>query len=553
MNMLLQYLNNLVTCSGRLFSVHDKPVYSVVPAQLMATIMITAIMGMQLPDQEESYEEHELKYQKATADIVAFNRNLARQQQIQNLNRQSPATGIAQQKVSEEDRTTLLELQKVQRQHLDKLISLKPEEEKYRFELAKLIAASGDRVQALSILNELAPLDAPGYTPARLILANHYFEQNANGGTAGDLEIALTHVNHVLTHNEEDLSAQLMQAKIFAKLQRNEEAYTVYEDLLEVNPNYYRQMAGLNRLMQREDRNQLLYEKALASFQVLADKEENQTDDRRWIVIETGIASTLQQLERFEDAEARHEEMIEVYASDSKGGPRRVFLQRLLASTYITWAGKVAASTAPFDSLPPATQKKLLDLNTKAFRNHPQNEVAMQSLARLGFSSNLEIAAEAKTVYNPIADTQAPASVLNQLGNHALLNKKFAESTQFYERARTRSPRDPAILNNLSYSYLVAPDDARNPERALQLINEAIQVLPENLSPAEKSKFLHTKATALKQMDRIQDAIEIYELTVETRPNHADTLRSLIECYRALNKNPPEEYLSRLEKIDNQK
>ena len=102
----------------------------------------------------------------------------------------------------------------------------------------------------------------------------------------------------------------------------------------------------------------------------------------------------------------------------------------------------------------------------------------------------------------------------------------------------------------MSYSYLVAEDSKENAERALKLINEAIQNLPKGIDEAEASKFLHTKATALKQQDRLQEALAVYERALRSRPYHADTLRSLIECYRGLNKRPPEQYVARLDEID---
>ena len=87
----------------------------------------------------------------------------------------------------------------------------------------------------------------------------------------------------------------------------------------------------------------------------------------------------------------------------------------------------------------------------------------------------------------------------------------------------------------------------------MQLIEEAIANLPKNLDPVESSKFLHTKATALKQLDRMEEAIKIFEEGLEARPNHADSLRSVVECYQALDKDPPEPYLERLKEIDEQK
>ena len=540
---LLSTLNRLFAFPGRRSeSCSNRKSISGWLARSFATLAVMAsLCGCQ-----ESIEEYEFKYQKAAADVIQFKKELAREKQVTN-----------SLEVSPEDRNRLAELQKIQGEILDKLIELKPEHPDYRFEQAKLADAVGDSAQAHRILNELAPQDAPGYPPAHLVLATNYFDKVANGnGNTGiektiNLQIALQHVTHVLTHDENDDNAKLLNAKILTKLERYEPARDFYEDLLDSNPNYYKEVVTLNNRIGREDRNEAIYEKALASFQLLAKNEEHQADVQRWIAIELGIANTLQNLGRHEEAFTQLEEKLRLSLADPNGSARRVFLQRLLASTYIDLAGEVAGTTS-YDSLPSETLERLVELYGKAFGNQGNNELAMQALARLSLNSNVEIATKARAVYDPNADVDAPASVLNQLGIHALIGKKFSEAIRYYERAREKSPRDPAVLNNLSYAYLVGEDE-RNPERALQLVSEAIRYLPKEISPLEKSKFFHTKATALKQMDRIQDALVLYEKGLKARPNHADTLRSLIECYRALNKNPPDEYVSRLEKIDNQK
>lgn len=149
------------------------------------------------------------------------------------------------------------------------------------------------------------------------------------------------------------------------------------------------------------------------------------------------------------------------------------------------------------------------------------------------------------------ADTSAPA--LSQLANEALKRKQFSEAIRYYERAREKSPKDPAILNNLAYTYIVAEDEDRNAERALQLIDEAIANLPSNIQPNEKSKFLHTKATILKQLNRLKESLSLFERSLANRPEHVDSLRSVIDCYRALNLQTPERYIERLEKIEKEK
>jgi tetratricopeptide (TPR) repeat protein len=150
-------------------------------------------------------------------------------------------------------------------------------------------------------------------------------------------------------------------------------------------------------------------------------------------------------------------------------------------------------------------------------------------------------------------DEYASASELNQLANQALSRRQYSEAIRYYEKARKKSPKDAAILNNLAFTYIVADDDHRDLELAVQLVDEAIENLPANTEPREKAKFLHTKATALKQLDRLEEALALFEQGLEARPDHADSLKSAIECYLGLNLPPPERYVERLKKVEDEK
>jgi len=552
---LLMFPIRLVTSPGEVFgnvwseSGRNKSLLLGLPALVVAFVAVTAIGSVQLLNKSSLESKYDFLYQKTTAELTQLTKEIARDQKVQSID-----SGSGQATLSEEHRVKLLDMRKTQKIYLDKLISLDPKNDDYRYELAKLASSQGKRAHAFSILNELAPEDVPGYPKAHFVLAQHFFDKQAQTAMdmTGNLNVALKHVNHVLTRDEKDDPAKLLKARILTRTQSYQKAYELYEDLFEKNPNYYRELEALNERMGRTEKDRQLFEKALGKFEQLAAQQANQSDDKRWIVIEAGIAKTLQKLERYSESEARLLSLIQKYAADPKGGPRRVFLQRLIADTYIIWANTIADTRYSYESLPPNDLKLLLDLYTKAYRNQPENVLVLQSLARLSLSENVEIADQARAVYDPITDAKAPSSVLNQLGNFALLNKRFSEAIRYYERAREKSPRDPAVLNNLSFSYLVAGDDDRNPERALQLIDEAIRNLPKGIDPAEASKFLHTKATALKQQDRLQEALAVYERALKSRPNHADTLRSLIECYRGLAKLPPEQYISRLDSIEQQ-
>jgi tetratricopeptide (TPR) repeat protein len=91
-------------------------------------------------------------------------------------------------------------------------------------------------------------------------------------------------------------------------------------------------------------------------------------------------------------------------------------------------------------------------------------------------------------------------------------------------------PKDADLLNNLAFAYLTS--DAQNAERALFLVDEALQLLPpvlENNDPL--SHFHHTRGTALLALDRITEAAASFELALQYRPDNPGILESLVKCY----------------------
>lgn len=562
MNFIIYHLKRLimlpvllVTSPAEVFgdawkSARNRSLILGLPALIIAFLAVTAIGGVQLLNRSSLETKYDFLFQKTTADLNQLSKEISRDQKLQSLDGSAGNAGG----ITKEQAQNLDELRKSQKIFLDKLISLDPTNKSYRFELAKMVFSQGKANHGRSILKELAPEDVPGHPEAHFVLARMYSEEKAPTAMAraGNLSIALKHVDHVLTRDEKNDKAKLLKARILSQTRNYDDAYRLFSDLFEENPNFFRELEALNEKMKRTERNQQLYGKAYDQFKQLSGQKETQENDRAWITNETGLAMTLQKMERFKESEDRLESLIQKYAADRKGGPRRVFLQRLITETYLRWANSIADATVSYQSLPANQLETLLELYTKAYRNQPANPQVLQSLARLSLSGNTEIAQRARVVYDPIADRNAPSSVLNQLGNDALINKRFTEAIRYYERAREKSPRDSAVLNNLSFSYLVAEGDDQNAERALQLIDEALRNLPQGISPLEASKFLHTKATALKQQDRLQEALAVYERALKARPQHADTLRSLIECYRGLSKIPPERYGESLKKIETQ-
>jgi tetratricopeptide (TPR) repeat protein len=172
---------------------------------------------------------------------------------------------------------------------------------------------------------------------------------------------------------------------------------------------------------------------------------------------------------------------------------------------------------------------EILKLLGEAYRLSPEDVQVKYQLAYVAmiFPEN---AAEAKAIYDPEKDLNVPGQVLQVLGNAEMQNRNYSQAIQRYEQARLKIPKDADLLNNLAFAYLTS--DAQNAERALFLVDEALQLLPpvlENNDPL--SHFHHTRGTALLALDRITEAAASFELALQYRPDNPGILESLVKCY----------------------
>ena len=129
--------------------------------------------------------------------------------------------------------------------------------------------------------------------------------------------------------------------------------------------------------------------------------------------------------------------------------------------------------------------------------------------------------------------------------------KAAAESFKlFYETLVGQYPEDYYYLNNFAYSMLITKE--KNPERALELIDKAIELAPEGFGGL--GNFLDTKATALKEIGKAEEAAKLFEKVLDQIDDKKPVLESLIECYDELgNQGKVDEYRKQLSELENDK
>ncbi len=148
-------------------------------------------------------------------------------------------------------------------------------------------------------------------------------------------------------------------------------------------------------------------------------------------------------------------------------------------------------------------------------------------IARLSLSSHPAAAAAEESVRQlRLAGTQG-AHFLNVLGMHALFMKRLDEARSWLEQANAQARgKNPMILNNLATAIVRGGGD--NNDRALQLANETLVILPEH------PDALSTRGEIYVAMERGQDAVADLTESLKLRSHSAELHRLLEQAYTSL-------------------
>jgi len=513
------------------------------PAFLVSLLGAVIFLHAQYGNKESVEDHYKFLLEKSKSDLILLHVDVQRENAV--LTRNSKKFQL-----SEEQLEKIKLLRSSQKIYVDKLISLSPNNNDYRYELAQFAKREGREEQRWSILEDLAPEDKAGYAQAHLEIAGR--DLLVKPIRQYQVIRAQAHLENALLSDSENETAKLMLAALLSRKKDYARSARLFRELLDDNPNVFRRLVELNNLQGKSEDNPLVIKTALQQFEDLAKKREVFENNQRWLSVQRGIADSLMQLGRYEEAANRIGQLEKGTGQSEQGtdnSSQTVFLRKLMAGIYHAWARDIGGLSPGFNQ-PLNIQRQTLEKFRLAYSYDKRNDRVLQGLAELSISRNPEIAQQAKEIYNPFEDSGAPALVLNQLGTGAMISKDYDAAILHYEKAKDKFGASPVILNNLAFSYLVAEET--NPVRALELIRAAISKV-DRRQIGNISNYLHTQGTALKQLNRLSEAILSFESSIKYRPDHPDTLQSVIECYRGLGLDPPEIYFDRLNEISNRK
>ena len=264
------------------------------------------------------------------------------------------------------------------------------------------------------------------------------------------------------TSDEQDLLVKQGKAKDFENKNEYLNAYETYEELFEVNPLYYRDLVRLGRLLGKSSERASILNSARVRFKDQIDK--NQDNSKGWSVRWSDYIACLKAFQDYDSAASAINLELKQHVNNPKN---LLFLRKELAQVL---ADKVVSKGRR--ARPVIQQEQLNDL-VVALENDPTNATALQWLVILGNSPI--VGAEAKKIYDPELDPNPPLRVLNELAMMALKVQDYKNAIAFFERALKLDSRNPYLLNNLGYTYLLQGDQ-KNHEKGLLLMEKAIRI-----------------------------------------------------------------------------
>ena len=437
------------------------------------------------------------------------------------------------------------DVQEQERIYLRKLIRLQPDNPDHKYNLALLKLKKGEVSTGINQLLSISPFDEPGYAKGHLYLAKHYLRQRPKSDQEKirNQKRAEKQINNCLIADKSNVEAKRILAFILDQQKAYLKALDIYKELFVDEPEHYRDILRLTRILGRDKEAESYLSTASTKFRQKTDKSSDVVAD--WVKAWTSYVDCMKELR----TNSSYTEALEsVKAELLKYGDdigKKVFLERLLSRIYSD-----RAALAGRDASKEIKLQQLSDL-ANSMENDEKNIAALQWLTILGYS---DVGDQAKKIYDPVYDPNPPWVVLSEQGHYSLKNKEYDDAITHFERARKKQPRNPQILNNLAYSYLLSPEN-RNPEQALLLVDQAITNL-NNLNLNGKvreeviASFFDTRGVALMQLDRYKDAAAAFEIAFRNRKDSKEIIERLIECYTSLgNERQAEAYRRRLENL----
>ncbi|MEZ6131847.1 MAG: tetratricopeptide repeat protein [Planctomycetaceae bacterium] len=372
-----------------------------------------------------------------------------------------------------------------------------------RFELAQAAEKSGDDAVKVAVMDSLAPETQPGFVPAHLWKAAVLLQGRT---TPAAIELAMTHLNHVVTLNPTNAVANTFLGEIYFQTNRMELSRRHFLKVATLQPKHQMMLAKACGLTGDVSQAATWAERAMAHYREALLQDETDMDAR------LALSDACFFREDFQQAVDVLRRGLEIDPADSR-------LRSGLARVYVHLSDSIQQTSR-------AANQRKFELLSAALIADP-NELSVFDRLTAHLSTDKDVSAEGTAMLlDNIAQGRAVAMSHLILGTIA---DRGSEDARFHlERAYEELPTAGIIINNLAWSLAHAENPDLN--RALELMNALIDRASEN----PDLRYLDTRGTIFLKLERWKEAIRDLEAGLPAHRNSSATHQALSEAYQQL-------------------
>lgn len=389
----------------------------------------------------------------------------------------------------------------------ERLSLLEPTRKDYQYRLAQEVAALGDVERAEALIPRLAPLDETGYPDAQVWRASRLLQRvNSRGEiNRNDLADAEKHLKQAIQGQADNQAAHTILGQLYARTGRLEEAERHLVQVVRAQPEI---QLLLSKIARDQGKREQSLTWAKSAEKVFRDALAYNPNDERARIYFSG--SMIAQ----DDYPAAAQALIDGLARKESED-----LRSALGDIYARWYDE-QSQKAPKDL---GTRLTLLQ---RGLRHDPANPGLIDRIGRLMSSETADAEKVRAMLRELLSSGKATAAIHFVLGNDAHQRNKLEEAQFHWECALKLAPEFAVVTNNLA--WVLADGDKADPQRALEMIDAALQRIP------DQPQLHGTRGHILLRLKRWKEAIVELETALAAWPTNPNLLSDLADAYVGL-------------------
>lgn len=487
---------------------HWIPVLKAIPAIFVTTAVITAvawgnftssstIVATYIEKAEEVAPIKEDGREKISTD-TKLNQGTSLRDGTTEVAVEKPAAGLAAEEAKKLEAAQFADLL------FRRVLQVESKNKRARYYVANQMSMRGNRDQARSMMESMAPRDAKGYEPAHTWLAGDEL-QKLSSGVASDREA----LNHHLAIASDWAGANPALLAIYSQLleseKRSREAIGMMQRAANRDPSHYLALASLFTRYRQPIQAKEAVERAVQHYSESFGKKDEPDSDR------IAVAEAYLQIQKLDDS-------VKVLQQGLALRPDRPALRRALSNVYrIAYRMQLRRSES-------GVQANLNLLNA-ALAADPTNPLIGEEVALLQPMGVKPDDSLIQTLQKQLAAGNATAVTHVLLGNAYYGRNDLQKAQIHWELALGQDPNFVLAMNNLAMALALKEKPDFN--RAMELVDRALVVAKDN------PEILDSKGEILALMSKHLEAIPFFENAIRLGPYRLLTREKLARSYEA--------------------